>query len=710
MAPCTRSARTGTRSRRKVMYKEDDSSSERRDEDTEESFENSDEADNGSRRPVLSPRSLRDTKLSTRKRKTPPSRYIGQSVTGKKAKEQSVAIEAQNDEHPVLRLGGKVPRWQELPYHILSQIFQYACLPASSIDNIHNAIPVYWLIRSARLCRAFTEPALSALYYSPPLNPPTRAHRFLQHLKSQTDQSSFNYPGKVKMLNMEVFGTLIYKYGGNDPLDLGDLITLTPQLRGVTINLLSDEPKFSKSGFKRVAKLIYPRSMFAAFEAQRIALQEWIWNSTLIGHRFLAFNLADIHSTYSFQSLRSLTFINFIEQDYPEEKLALAINSLPLLRQLSFKTSSIVNQNLLPLLPDQLELFELVNCPMITSKTLASFLASHGQNLRKLILKHNKSLNLSFLTDMGLVCPRIEVMSINLQFYNTHFINWNPKFDALLLPDEIPTWPSSLQKLELFHLRKWNLTIAESFFSSLVNSASSLPNLRHLNIKASLGESGWRDRIGFRDKWTARLQKVFLRVATPPNPHFYSIPAFYEYKRRLNAQGMSLSDGKSKPSEIALHFHPGNTKFSHVEVQPATIGSTSNIGGDRNKNIPLGTRRRSTRLSQHSKESPEPQPEISSRPRRHKRRKRSTEEDSASEDSAIDDDVEDEPSEARDDNTQEFHVQGLCNVVHVLIDNLRPTEQQLHESDFLDEEASGDEDWDGDDDMAGDGPHGPYAW
>lgn len=55
----------------------------------------------------------------------------------------------------------------------------------------------------------------------------------------------------------------------------------------------------------------------------------------------------------------------------------------------------------------------------------------------------------------------------------------------------------------------------------------------------------------------------------------------------------------------------------------------------------------------------------------------------------------------------ELYIQGLCDVVDVMIDNLRPAEEQLREDDFLDEEASGDEDWNGDDDVPGDSR---YAW
>jgi hypothetical protein len=52
-------------------------------------------------------------------------------------------------------------------------------------------------------------------------------------------------------------------------------------------------------------------------------------------------------------------------------------------------------------------------------------------------------------------------------------------------------------------------------------------------------------------------------------------------------------------------------------------------------------------------------------------------------------------------------VQGMCEVVDFKIDNLRPTENQFREEDFLDSEPEGDEDWDGTNEGGGgDG----YAW
>ena len=42
-----------------------------------------------------------------------------------------------------------------------------------------------------------------------------------------------------------------------------------------------------------------------------------------------------------------------------------------------------------------------------------------------------------------------------------------------------------------------------------------------------------------------------------------------------------------------------------------------------------------------------------------------------------------------------YRIQGRCDFVDIKIDNLRPAEDQKHESDFLDEELDGDGDWNG---------------
>jgi hypothetical protein len=71
------------------------------------------------------------------------------------------------------------------------------------------------------------------------------------------------------------------------------------------------------------------------------------------------------------------------------------------------------------------------------------------------------------------------------------------------------------------------------------------------------------------------------------------------------------------------------------------------------------------------------------------------------------DDSDDEPSVAKIKGRGEQRevIQGMCEVVEVRIDNLRPTETQATEADFLDDERSGDSDWNGE----GDEVEG-YAW
>ncbi|KAL8867015.1 MAG: hypothetical protein Q9198_008677, partial [Flavoplaca austrocitrina] len=46
-----------------------------------------------------------------------------------------------------------------------------------------------------------------------------------------------------------------------------------------------------------------------------------------------------------------------------------------------------------------------------------------------------------------------------------------------------------------------------------------------------------------------------------------------------------------------------------------------------------------------------------------------------------------------DDDDKDLFIQGMCDVVRVAIDNLRPTEEHLNETNFLDDEISGDEDY-----------------
>jgi len=656
-------ARTSQSTRNRVSYRElstDDS-------DIKSTDKPYPEAPGRKRRRASSPHSSgqQSTGQPSRRRKANSARCPKLNIGAKKVK-NSKGDTIPKQEDGILRLGGRVPPWQSLPYHILLQIFEHACHPLWTclFESTSN---IAWLLQTALLCRAFAEPALSALYRSPPLCPPTRAHGLISHLASQTASSTFNYRAKVKFLEMEAVTTLTRKYMGREPIDLADLIAHTPQIRGLGIHTITDAPILHKSshGIVPPNRTGYQTSMIPAMERSKVSLLMWKWNSRITGTQFSISKLKDIHQTLPFQNLEEMTLVNYqssrtwksISEDMSgpnevavaapiyrtsEEQLADALKCLPRLKRLRFITSPIVNQKLLYLLPQNLELLEIVDCFIITSEMLDNFLKAHGQNIRELILDHNQALNLSFLVD----------------------------------------------------------------------SASTLPNLRHLNIKASLDESGWRDRVVFPEKMVVRLAKVFFRSSPPPNPYLESIDTFKAFKAQSrNSDGVSMLP---KDKSIPGLRRKDSNRFSHGEVSKANLDTKSESEND--SDVPLALTRRVTRQSarlQPGTSDTSAQisgPLSTKRPSRlHRpRRRRSSDSDSSSEDSALDDDSAGLDTQATSQMDEEqLYIQGMCDTVHILVDNLRPTQEQLNESNFLDEEVSGDEDWVGDDIVPDDWVH---AW
>ena len=618
-----------------------------------------------------------------------------------------------------IQFTGKTMPWSTLPYHILLAIFDYASrLPVN--DVFQRTCSSKWLCSVALCCKAFTEPALSALYYAPPLYPPSRAHDLLSHLTTHKDTSTFNYGAKIKYIDLEAYSTLICKYVGCDPLDLGALVSLTPLLRGISLFFYSDT-RVGRRSWRSPGggKAVYQRSMITALQDNKITLQDWTWNHLLANKGQGAFPLArmkDVHLMPPFQTLRSLTLVNYpsgpIEKGrLSEDMLAEAINLLSQLTDLHFLLSA-VNERLLSKLTPKLQTLDIEQCSMLKSSSLDGFLAAKGSDMRKLILNHNQSLNFSFLTNLAQICPKLELLRADLRYFGTLNVtrDTDPKYDALLLDGERPAWPMTLRTLELFHLRKWSLQTAELFFSSLTGSAEMLPDLRQLRIKASLDESGWRERIAFRDSWTEKLNRVFLRRSPPPNPHLKSISAFKAFKSQQKKAKTVVQEEKRKTLTRATASNLNDNDSIEASQVKQASQSKNNALSDSNSDAPLVKVRRSAR----AKIQPEnfyalsESPPIRSRaPRRRRRRKGS--DDSSSEDSAIDDDgiLEPDTQMTLTNQEPELYIQGLCDVVDVLIDNLRPTEEQLNEGDFLDEEVSGDEDWNGDDDMPGDDR---YAW
>ena len=657
---------------------------------------------------------------TSNKRKVSGPGHRRQQTSSKRVKLDEVDAELGKDGETAIQFTGKTMPWPTLPYHILLAIFDYASRPLVN-DTLQPTPSINWLYNVALCCKAFAEPAISVLYYSPPLCPPSRAHHLLSHLSTDKNKSTYNYGAKIKHLNMEAYSTMLRKYVGYDPLDLGALVSLTPQLRGIALNLYSDNLAWRKSGrSRRVAgsKAVYHRSTITALQENKILLRDWTWNHSLAKQSQSAFPLAqmkDVHMLPSFQSLQSLTLVNYpagpVEKGRPcEDMLAEAINSLPKLTDLHFHMSS-VNDRLLSKISHNLLTLEIVECPVLKSSSLDSFLARKGTNMRQLILNHNQSLNLSFLANLAESCPKLELLKADLRYFGTLNVvrDTDPKYDALLHEGERPRWPVTLRSLELFQLRKWSLEIAELFFSSLTDSSETLPDLRQLRIKASLDESGWRERIAFRDNWTEKLRRVFLRRSPPPNPHFRSIAAFRAFKTQQKKSKMTIQEEKRQIRTRAAvsNLNNGtNIEANGMEGSPQRPDKDS-TESDSDSDAPLLHVRRSTRAKRDLPTQPTSPPTRARAPRRRRRHRGS--DSSSSEDSAIDDDgiLEPETQRTSIDREAKLYIQGLCDVVDVLIDNLRPTDEQLKEDDFLDEEVSGDEDWNGDDDMPGEGG---YAW
>ncbi|RAL02423.1 uncharacterized protein BO80DRAFT_352385 [Aspergillus ibericus CBS 121593] len=557
---------------------------------------------------------------------------------------------------------GVIPPWQTLPYHILLDIFVRASNPLIDEKTANRHSSVQWLVNVALLCRAFHEPALAALYHCPPLIPASKSHGLLQLLAKPQDTLSTNYASKVKELHVDVENLLFYKSGPTlGYFELPRLIERTPQVKTLRLYHKDDYIMGVPPWLKPRSKWVYPDSLFTSLVSSSIQLRCWQWNSRFIETRKLLPLMLEKHLQPAFHGLHELQLFQITSEDAEvnevaqcsdenEVVLATALRELPELRRLEFVECSIVNEYLLPNLPTGLTSLTLNNCDEVTAVNLSSFLASHGHNLKALDLSHNRHLSLSFIASLAKSCQMLERFRMDISMHDgSSYHDVEPHFQDLLDPSAgVPTWPPTLREIELIQLRKWDDTMAEIFFGSLIDAAPELRNLRRLVISAIL-KIGWRDRATFREKWIGKLEKTFLRRSNPPNPNLRSIPRALPQPDPFHRAQNILSD----------------ENHTHSDTQQSGLSTPS--------------KRKSARLAQRKFSEIEDDEAM-------KAAKRGSQEANDSLLGAI---------------------QGMCDVVMVRIDNQRPTETQFNEEDFLDEELSGDEDWNGND---LDVTHGRHAW
>ncbi|KAJ5963915.1 uncharacterized protein N7479_003791 [Penicillium vulpinum] len=562
------------------------------------------------------PRHATTTSKPKQTKRSKPSSQVGRALH-KRAKV--------DEDDPIFLGSGVIPPWQTLPYQILLDIFLRASHPLLDESRSTRNDSVKWLVNVALLCRSFHEPALAALYHCPLFFfLPTRAI-------------------KIKQLHVEVEPVLIYKSGPYGYFDLAQLIEKTPRLHTVRLYHKDDYTVGIPPWHIVQSKWTYPDAVFSAIESRGITLRSWDWNSRFLETGDLVEKMVKMHSQQAFQGLKELKLLHF---DNPNEEtsavkeagLLEALDMLSELERLHFIESSLVSGEILINLPNTLRSLTLNNCDRLWSSDLTAYLSSHGTNLRELSLSHNRHLNMSFIQTLGQYCENLEIFKMDLSMHDaSSYHDVEPHFEDLLVQTEVPTWPVKLQEIELTQLRKWDDVTAEVFFTSLVNAAPKLRDLRRLVISAIL-KIGWRDRATFRERWIGLLEKVFLRRSTPPNPNFRSL------QKRLLKPTISMT-----MDELGARVRDPYPRPSTADSGPST-----------------SSKRQSTRLA-HQK---------------------SNETDDAASGSSLVGTPQPETGKR----------QGMCDIVNIRIDNQRPTELQFNENDFLDDELSGDEDWDGNDD------------
>lgn len=551
---------------------------------------------------------------------------------------------------------GVIPPWQTLPYHILFDIFYYASYPLVDKQTATRNNSVSWLAGVARLCHAFHEPALAALYYSPPLLPAAKSHSLLSLLWEPQESLSTNYVNKIKELHVDAENLLVYKSGpALGYFELTSLIQRTPQLKKLQLYHKEDCLVGLPPWQIPLSKWSYPGNLFVTLNQSGIRLQSWDWNARFMETERLVPLILGNHRESAFNGLREVRLLHLAYSDDEEPAntrevvLATALKELPELRRLELVECSIVNEILLSNLPSTLTSLTIDNCDDVATSNFVPFLASHGYNLRELTLSHNRHLNMSFAVNLAQYCTQLVKFKMDLSIHDWSSYHDNePHFERLLGPSEIPTWPPTLQEIELIHLRRWDDFTAEAFFTSLIDSAPDLKDLRKLIISAIL-KIGWRDRANFRERWIGKLENIFLRRSPPPDPTLRTL---------------------AKPATTTEAQQPSPQKVNEAPTQDLLL---------------TPSKRKSARIAQQHIAEMEHDTDTSPA--------------SSSASAAARGRKEKEPSVK--------YVQGMCDVVMIRIDNSRPAETQFNENDFLDEELSGDEDWNG---IDPDPDGGGHAW
>ncbi|KAK0626160.1 hypothetical protein B0T14DRAFT_471849 [Immersiella caudata] len=584
---------------------------------------------------------------------------------------------------PTLPDAGIIPNWQVLPYFIWVQIFQHASSPLDDGEQVD------WLLATSRICRAFAEPALTALYQCPPLLTRPMAHNLVELLSRDPSTTSFNYRAKVEKLRFDVKDIAAKTYRGYH-LDFRKLITCLPRVQVIDFSHEKDLPPFRS--LDDPLRWQYPDSLFEALNGISTAGEDghpptkligWRWNRRMMGSDTSPARIKSLHLTPAFSNLKKLSFVNYqvpslrmagrtvspetgaLDQSYVQE-FAGAICALPNLEYLSAESSTVVNDEFLALLPKSIRFLELVNCWEIGGEDFAAYLISHGSKLEHLSLRHNQSLSLAFLEVLGGACPRLQTLCVDLKNYNHHefYNDSDPNYSEVLNVHQIPKWSESLERIELRNMKKWSAEAAEVLFQSLVNSAPNLPHLRHLDLKTML-DIPFRQRSALRDKWEAKLKHVFLREKKDPKP-------FFSLRKPL------VGDDTKPAGTIKKSPRKKPKAATESENEARRSSRIATVHASNPSSRARGTRARPTYAEVDTDEDED--------------------EDEEDDENTSEENEKSDVEERSDTTGSEVFRHGMCETVEIQLDNQKISEITWQMDDFIDEGSDNpsDEDWDGD--------------
>ncbi|KAI0440404.1 hypothetical protein F4803DRAFT_471310 [Xylaria telfairii] len=598
-----------------------------------------------------------------------------------------------------------LPPWHTLPYHVWLRVFSFVAVPlrdpVSRADDLAEAVGT--LLSGARTCRSTTEPALAALYKCPPFrraytkSPQTTFVRFLQTLALPPSETLIRYRPKVEILRIDVDAALTRKVNGLQ-LQLKQVIKNLPRLTWLELYHPSDDApfrdlrtnlrwKFSKDDLLDGLAPPPDGDSLVGDKTTTTALKSWRWNSRLAPADLSLDRLQEMHALPGFQRLRKVAYVNYQlpsitqfsararnsqeAQNRDSEAiahLAASIAALPHLEHLVIESSTLANGSLLERLPKTLKHLELVNCWEITSEDLSAFLITHGSSLVHLTLNHCQSLSLGFLPVLGTSCPNLAHLEMDMFYYRHHesYADNKPEYATLLEVDQIPTWPSSIQSIEIAPLR-FSGGDAQMFFGSLTKNAKLLPNLRRLKFKVNLNIN-WRLRQEIKNTLTDQMPRVFKRKSSPPKEH-KTLHQHCDAKPKL----MNQTD-TSKPSKRR------SVRIIDQSSKPVSNRDGASSSGKRTLTTARKLKAHMQRSLTCDADGEESEDELS---KSHTITRQSKSRTTTAREVGVRD--------------EEF-IHGLCDIVDIVIDNQRPAERRYDMDDFLDSPEQSDPEWNSDED------------